>query len=1664
MLERKKKLKLSIAKKRTPTLRDQLRDALIRLQIYRRKYHTQMGISAVLLVGLLVVGTAWLAWGPRLLAAPIQDAVAVSADGEWNSGTLSDITVSSGSIGISGDGGAGWLDPAWSFRQPVTITNNGAVQTNYQVKLTIAYDSGMQADFDDLRFATTGGVQLDYWLQNKTDSTAAVVWVEVGSLAGASDTIIYMYYGNGAASSASNGEATFQLFDDFNDGSIDPAKWDTVNLAGHVSETGGQLVFGPGNGGWTQAMYSDTAFARSDLAFELDYRWNSNNVGWDALMMGWKDNGTGASYSNLVYGYYNNGCNCSTTTITQMAYEDGSGRGPFADTWVYQTDYDVRIRMRSSGGAYYDYSTNAGTTWTTAYTSAYSTESNLHPGWTLHTGTHEFDNARVRKWMATEPTSSFGAVQSALQSPGTYTSQNLDLNQMYAWGDCTGGSCSDVSGAFTANVTVPANTAALFELRHSADGSTGWSSWTTIHNQTSPLTGAITKTRADLVAAIGDTTDRYVQVRITLSSSDGTGNPSVDDYQLDYTTDVDGPSNPTGQNGYSDSGMGTGIVTATWYNYPAPHFTWSGATDADSGMTGGYSGYWVCFGTVSCEPTDGTFVTNAAYTASSLTTNQTYYLRIKARDAAGNVASTAYPAFEYRFDLTNPANPAGVTPDPAGFSSSTTFDFTWSAGSDTGGSGINGYCYKTADPAYAGDTGPGTDTCVGNATFTAVDVPKYKDGANIFYIRSQDVAGNVPSFYTQTQYYYSGSAPTPPQGLSVDPTGVSPDNSFTFSWFAPATYSPGIKGYYYSINQLPQANTTTFVAGTSVGPGAFATQQGTNLFYVVAQDTADNINWDAYASIGFEADTTAPGIPTSVTITDSSIRANAKYLLTVTWNEPAEVGSGIDHYIIERSTSPGCATDPDPDSIFSEYATTSSEGYLDSGLSNMTTYCYRVKAADNAGATSEASSIVSALPEGRYTEPPILIVDPSVQPLIQSATVTWKTDREGSSFVEFGTADTLGRILGQDDFVTDHSVQLLSLSPDTTYYYKVKYTDQDGNIGYSAISTFTTADAPSAPVDLSVSPPSSTNNAFTFTWSPPADAGVEIEGYYYSINATPTSVNSSYTTSTTLGPSPFATRQGTNTFYVVAMDDANNVNYNNFASIEYYASTPAPAIPTGIIITDASNRETEDYSIALKWGKVTIASGGNVTYTVYRSTDNTTFAPIASLQTTGYLDVDLDNTTEYFYYVVASDNAGSTSASSTTVSEIPEGRFTTPPDITRAPAVVPASFSALVSWETNRDADSHIEFGVAEDMGDEQGTIEVSTDHEVKLEGLMPETTYYYRIRSRDEDGNVALSVVSTFTTLEAPTISNASVTDIKLYDAYITWESNLPITTALEYGQTTTYGLLASDTSGILNTNHQMKLQGLTDGTTYHVRMRGLDGEGNLITSDDYSFTTLTFPKVISVSTSNKSQGQTEVTWVTNVPTTSVVEYYNDLIAPKTQGNTAQVTQHTILLFGLEDATTYRFRVRGADQFGYSAASDELSFATLEDTTPPEVFNIQSESNTIGSGETSTIQIVVSWSTDEPTTSQVEYGVGLSGTDFSDSTEENAELVMDHLVVISDLAAAKTYHFRAISRDKAGNASKSSSYTVLTTRTRSSFLQLIINNLEDTFSWLGGVGSIFGG
>jgi hypothetical protein len=119
------------------------------------------------------------------------------------------------------------------LRRPITITNSGPALTDYQILITPSYNANMQSDFDDLRFRDSADNELSYWLESKVDSISATIWVKVPVITEYSTTTIYMYYGPTYTTSASNGNATFDFFDDFNDITAwtesTPGQWSVEN-------------------------------------------------------------------------------------------------------------------------------------------------------------------------------------------------------------------------------------------------------------------------------------------------------------------------------------------------------------------------------------------------------------------------------------------------------------------------------------------------------------------------------------------------------------------------------------------------------------------------------------------------------------------------------------------------------------------------------------------------------------------------------------------------------------------------------------------------------------------------------------------------------------------------------------------------------------------------------------------------------------------------------------------------------------------------------------------------------------------------------------------------------------------------------------------------------------------------------------------------------------------------------------------------------------------------------------------------------------------------------------------------------------------------------------------------------------------------------------------
>lgn len=143
------------------------------------------------------------------------------------------IEINSGSDGLaklkdlgSGTYGAVTLS-GYTKRKAITVTNNVAsVLTNHQVRVDLTFDSDMQSNFGDIRFTSSDGTtEIDYYLESKTDGVSAIFWVEIPSLAASNDTIIYVYYGNGAVSTTSNANNVFDFYDGFDGVSLDTGTW-----------------------------------------------------------------------------------------------------------------------------------------------------------------------------------------------------------------------------------------------------------------------------------------------------------------------------------------------------------------------------------------------------------------------------------------------------------------------------------------------------------------------------------------------------------------------------------------------------------------------------------------------------------------------------------------------------------------------------------------------------------------------------------------------------------------------------------------------------------------------------------------------------------------------------------------------------------------------------------------------------------------------------------------------------------------------------------------------------------------------------------------------------------------------------------------------------------------------------------------------------------------------------------------------------------------------------------------------------------------------------------------------------------------------------------------------------------------------------------------------
>src|SRR5262249_6157532 len=129
----------------------------------------------------------------------------------------------------------------------------------------------------------------------------------------------------------------------------------------------------------------------------------------------------------------------------------------------------------------------------------------------------------------------------------------------------------------------------------------------------------------------------------------------------------------------------------------------------------------------------------------------------------------------------------------------------------------------------------------------------------------------------------------------------------------------------------------------------------------------------------------------------------------------------------------------------------------------------------------------------------------------------------------------------------------------------------------------------------------------------------------------------------------------------------------------------------------------------------------------------------------------------------------------------------------------------------------------------------------------------------------------------------------------------------------------------------------------------------------------------------------------------------------------------HTQALSGLTMGTLYHYQIRSANSSGSLAVSPDATFTTA--TVPPVISGVSA-------GSITQIGAAIAWSTDQASTSQVDYGTTAT---YGTSTTLNSAMVTSHSQPLTNLLAGTVYHYRVRSTNASGNVAVSGDSTFTT-------------------------------
>ena len=578
--------------------------------------------------------------------------------------------------------------------------------------------------------------------------------------------------------------------------------------------------------------------------------------------------------------------------------------------------------------------------------------------------------------------------------------------------------------------------------------------------------------------------------------------------------------------------------------------------------------------------------TSTSYTATSLTNGTGYMFRVSAINPVGTGSTSDTTSSTPR---TTPGEPTSL----AGTAGNAEVSLSWTAPTSSGGASLTGYKVESSTNSGSSWSTVTADTGSTSTSYTATSLTN--GTGYMFRVSAINPVGTGSTSDT------TSSTPRTTPGEPTSLAGTAGNAEVSLSWTAPTSNGgASISGYKVESSTNGGSTWSTSIADTGSSSTSAVVDGLSNGTAVTFRVSAINVAGTGSAS-DTEATTprTRPGQPTGLSATESSTQVE------LSWSAPSsDGGSAVTGYKVERSTNSGLTWT----TVVADTGSTSTSSTV-SGLTNGTSYAFRISAVNAAG-TGTGSSTVTATPRTTSDAPTGLAGTPGDQ----QVTLAWTAPSGSGGTVVTGyrverSADggSTWTTVVADTGSTTTAYTVTGLTNGSAYSFRTAAVNDAGTGSMSSTASATPRTTPGPPTGVA---PVDGDTQSALSWTAPgSDGGVAVTGYRIEQST------DGGTTWTTV----VADTESTSTAYTVT-GLTNGSTYDFRVSAVNAAGTGAASSSAGaspVAPTTTTTAPTTSVGPTTTTSAPTTSTSTTTTTTVPATTSTTTTVPATTSAPTG---------------------------------------------------------------------------------------------------------------------------------------------------------------------------------------------------------------------------------------------------------------------------------------------------------------------------------------------------------------------------------------------------------------------------------------------------------------